>query len=96
MAVFLPVRIVGYASFEDSVEYREKLTTYGDQDVHFCFTFSNPKLEVRPVSRYKPNSPYRQHPDNFPHILVAGMVHPGMFQPVATSLEALRTPAKMG
>ena len=33
MAVFLPIGVVGFASFEDSVEDREKLTTYGDQDV---------------------------------------------------------------
>jgi hypothetical protein len=48
-AVLLPIGIIEYASFEDSVEYKEKLTTCGDQDVHFRFALSNPTLEVSAV-----------------------------------------------
>jgi hypothetical protein len=96
MAVALPIGIIGCASFEDSIEYREKLTTYSYQDVHFCFAFFDSTFEVCTVSRQDPNSSYGQHPDEPPHVNIAGVAHLRVLQTIVAGLKSSRAPAKMG
>jgi hypothetical protein len=96
MAINLPVRVIWYTPLQDSVKCREELTTYGYDDVHFSFASLHPSLEIGSISGHGSDSNYREHPNNPADILVTSMTHPGVFQPVVTGLEALRTPAEMG
>jgi hypothetical protein len=92
MAINLPVRVIRYAPLQDSVKYREELATYGYDDVHFSFASLDPSLEIGPISGHGSYSSYGEHPNNPADILVTSMTHLGVFQPVVTGLEALRTP----
>jgi hypothetical protein len=94
-AITLPVRVIRYAPLQGSVKYREELTTYGYDDVHFSFASLYPSLEIGPISRHGSYSNYGEHPNNPADILVTSMTHLGVFQPVVAGLETLRTPAEM-
>lgn len=63
--------------------------------MHFGFASFHSPLEIGTIRRDSSNSYYREHPGESPHILVASMTHPGVFQPVAAGLETSRTPAKV-
>ena len=94
-AILLPTWIVGYASLEHGVEDGQKLAADSNEDVHFTFTFSDPTLEVLPIARNHPNGEHGQHPDKPSDMLVTGVAHPWVLQPVVPGLKTLRAPAKM-
>lgn len=96
MAVLLPIRIVGYTSFENGVEYREQFTAYGHEGVHLRLACLNAAVEISVVSGNASYGSYGKHPDNPPNIPIASVAHSGVFGCVATRLEGLQTPAEMG
>jgi hypothetical protein len=80
MAISLPVGVIRYAPLQDSVKYREELTTCGYDDMHFNFASLYPSLEIGPISGHGSYSNYREHPNNPADILATSMTHPGVFQ----------------
>jgi hypothetical protein len=50
MTINLPVRVIRYAPLQDGVKYREELTTYGYDDMHFSFVSLHPSLEIGSIS----------------------------------------------
>ena len=64
--------------------------------MHLGFTFGNTALEVCSIPRHSYDRYYGKHPDKPSYVLIASMARPGMFPVIITSLETLRTPAKVG
>ena len=95
MAIILPIRIVSYPCLQHGVKHRKKLAADGDQDMHFSFAFTDPALEVYSIAWHRPDSKYRQHPDELSNIPTTGVTHPWMLKPVAPSLKGLWAPAEV-
>jgi hypothetical protein len=54
-AILLPIRIIGYASFENGVKRREQLAADSDQNVHFGLAFTDPTCKILSIARNHPD-----------------------------------------